>query len=703
VSVPLSGPVWRPVAVAGARVAFGLLATLCAVTFVASLPEAFRHLQQPCRSDGCEPRLDAAGLHALSDAGIDLRWYAAGFLLLYVAFAVLCLVIAVQLARRATGVMAVVVAAMLVSFGVSFPYTVNDLVAHHPGWRIPGGVVEMTSQVAFVAFAYWFPARRPQPHWTLVPVAVWSLLMLPTQLAPGSVLALSRLPGGVQGLLVIGCLGPIPFVQLRRLRRLTDPVQRQQVKWVAWGLAVGVGGLVGLSTMWTSGSLPAVQRGHPVLAAVAQVSTYAVVAALPVSIGMAVARHRLFGVDTLIRRSLVYTGTVAALALTYAVVVVLLSGILPRTGGPALAATVAVALVVVPVRDLLRRGVSRLFYGDRDEPAAALRRLSGRLAESGSPGSMVQRLADEVAGGLRLPRVEVWFDGRPVAVSGTEGSRPPTILPIRYDGVAVGELRVVPRPGEDVLEAGDRRLLAEVVDRAGTVVHAEQASRALHASMAELADSRRRLVLAQADERARIQRDLHDELGPALAGVQLRLEATLDRLGGHQPVLAAELEALHRLVRDCSREVRGIVHGLRPGALQQLALCAAIEEHCRAVARSTGMTVTLATDDLPDDRELGPALEDAAYRIVQEALLNAHRHGEARRASVRLMVNDGRLVLTVTDDGCGPGSGLVTPSGTGVAGMRSRVGGLGGSFALAQTSTGGAEVRVCLPLPPVAT
>jgi signal transduction histidine kinase len=115
------------------------------------------------------------------------------------------------------------------------------------------------------------------------------------------------------------------------------------------------------------------------------------------------------------------------------------------------------------------------------------------------------------------------------------------------------------------------------------------------------------------------------------------------------------------------------------------------------------MTVTLATDDLPDDRELGPALEDAAYRIVQEALLNAHRHGEARRASVRLLVNDGRLVLTVTDDGCGPGSGLVTPSGTGVAGMRSRVGGLGGSFALAQTSTGGAEVRVCLPLPPVAT
>lgn len=675
------------------RLAFGLFAALCVVTFTASLPVAFTDLQRPCRVDGCEPRLGPAGFRALAEAGLDARWYAAFFLLLYAAFAGLNLLIGVQLARRrATDPMALLVAAMLVSFGASFPYTVNELVAARPGWRIPGGLVEMTSQVGFVAFAYWFPERRPRPRWTVLPVGVWCLAMLPTQLAPGSPLALSHLGGVLQGAVVLGCLGPIPVVQLRRLRRLADPVQRQQVKWVAWGLAVGVGGLVGLSWAWTSGSLPAAQRGSPLLAAVAQISTYAVVAAVPICIGVAVARYRLFGADALIRRSLVYAGTAAVLVLTYVGVVVLLGGVLPGTGTHALAATVAVALAVVPVRDRLADAVGRRFYGDRDEPAIALRRLSARLADAGSPESMVQRLADEVATGLRLPRVEVWLADLPAAVSGADATRPATSLPIRYDGHQVGELRVVPRAGEDRLEPQDLRLLTEVVDRAGAVLHAERVTRDLRHSLNDLADSRRRLVAAQEQERARIQRDLHDELGPALAGVQLRLEAALGRLGADTGWLVTELETLHRLVRECGTEVRSIVHGLRPVALRQLPLRTALEEHCREVTRASGMAVTLEAAPTA----VGPELEEAVYRIVRESLHNAHRHGRAHHAAVRIVHEGARLVLTVTDDGRGPG--CAADAGTGVAGMRARAEGLGGSFALIPGAAGGAEVRVALPI-----
>ena len=680
---------------AGVRAGFGLFTALCLATFGASLPVAFQTLQRPCHVTGCEPRLDVVGLRSLDASGLDVRWYAAAFLLLYLVFAGGCLVLGIQLVRRRPAdPMALLVAVMLVAFGTTFPYTINQLIVARPVWRIPGGLVEMTSQVAFVAFAYWFPERRPRPGWTLLPVSVWCLVMVPTQLAPNSRLALSNLPGPLQGVLVVGCLVPIPVVQLRRLRRMADPVQRQQAKWVAWGLAVGVGGLVTLSALWTSGGLPAAQRHSPLLAGLAQLSVYAVITALPLSVAVAVARHRLFEVDTLIRRSLVYAGTAAALALAYVAVVLLGSRMVPRLGsrGLAVAGTVVVALIVVPVRDWLAVAVRRRFYGDREEPAVALRRLSNRLAEASTPATLVQRLADEVAGILRLPRVEVWLGDQLAAASGQPVSRPSTIVPISYDGVQLGVLRVVPRPGEDQLQAPDQRLLEEVVDRAGAVLQAERVSRELRSTLDDLAESRGRLVAAQEEERARIQRDLHDELGPTLAGIQLRLEATLDRLDTDSGWLAAELDTLHRLVHQCGSEVRSIVHGLRPVALRELSLAEALEEHCRETALARGITITLQADQAV----VQPEIEDAIFRILQEALLNAHRHGHARHVAVRLALETGQLVLTVTDDGHGLG-GTAQP-GTGVAGMRARARGLGGTFTLTPGPAGGAQVRALLPL-----
>ena len=207
---------------------------------------------------------------------------------------------------------------------------------------------------------------------------------------------------------------------------------------------------------------------------------------------------------------------------------------------------------------------------------------------------------------------------------------------------------------------------------------------------ADLQRSRQQLVTAREEERLRLRRDLHDGLGPALASVVWQADSARDLVYRKPSEAAQLLDSTIEQARSVLDDIRRLVYGLRPPALDELGLVGALEQAAR---QHQQVLVTIeAPDPLP---ALPAAVEVAAYRIVQEALKNAVEHGQARSCHVGLAL-DGDLCLAVSDDGMGlpetvePGVGLVS--------MRERAEELGGTFAIHPRVASGTVVEVCLPL-----
>jgi signal transduction histidine kinase len=207
-------------------------------------------------------------------------------------------------------------------------------------------------------------------------------------------------------------------------------------------------------------------------------------------------------------------------------------------------------------------------------------------------------------------------------------------------GHAVGMLRY--RPPEPPPRPRDRQLLEDLAGQLGGVLHARQLR-------FELERTLERLVLAREEERRRLRRDLHDGLGPALAGHLLRLDliaAMLDR----ESVASAEFETLREELRGTMLEVRRVVEGLRPPALDELGLAGALAQATQRLTAGAPLALRLEVGDLP---ELPAATEVAAFRIVTEAVTNAVRHADASTCLVAVSAADGRIRLTISDDGRG--------------------------------------------------
>jgi two-component system NarL family sensor kinase len=259
-------------------------------------------------------------------------------------------------------------------------------------------------------------------------------------------------------------------------------------------------------------------------------------------------------------------------------------------------------------------------------------------------------------------------------------------IPLTHQGQHVGRLLVEGRDAQP-LSARDLTLVADLARPAGAAVHAAGLADALRAS-------RSRLVQAREEERRRLRRDLHDGLGPTLAGVGLGLNVAaglIDRDPAEAKQLLAELTRETAAAVD---DIRRLVYDLRPPALDELGLVAAVRQQTeRLTVRHTGMDIQVeSAGSLPG---LGAATEVAAYRIAIEAVTNAARHANARHCSVRLSA-DGLLRIEVVDDGTGIADG--TPPGVGMAAMRERAIEIGGECSVLRADPVGTCVLAMLPL-----
>ena len=411
-----------------------------------------------------------------------------------------------------------------------------------------------------------------------------------------------------------------------------------------------------------------------------------------VAIGLAVLRYRLYEIDVLISRAVVYGLLSAALAGLYLAVVAAAGGLSGAGRGlsaPVLA-TVIAAAVLLPVRGRLQRRVDRLFFGDRGAPYAAMARLGRQVEEATTAEPVLSSVVTVVAGSLRLPYAAVELRiGDGWVPSAAWGQAPPQVVafPLTFQRETVGRLLAGQRTAGERLSQDDERLLANLARQVAPAAHAVALRQALDASRAGL-------VTAREEERRRLRRDLHDGVGPTLAGLTLGLDTARAMSAGRR-----ELEdLLGRLKAESQRavtDIRRIIYGLRPPALDELGLAGALrEEVARLERQAPGLSITLhlpaqGLDGLP------AAVEVAAYRIITEAVTNVLRHSRAHCCEIS--VRSGQyLRLEICDDGAGMPEGW--RSGVGITAMRERVAELGGELAVEPGRSRGTRITARLPI-----
>lgn len=574
-----------------------------------------------------------------------------------------------------------------------------------------------TPQPALTGFSIWYVAqfgafllvalplllvvypdgRLPTGRWRWVAVlAVLMATALPALLVFGPLEALERddplpAPTGMPQLpvdpdlyygLLVGArvltLLAVPLavaVVFARHRNATD-LDRVRFRWLIWA---------GVVSLMCSGLLVLVPQGP-----VATAALVVCLAVTGVSVAVGILRPTLTDVDALMGGTLVYAGVAAVVV---ALDALLLAGLDRLLGNRldqrqvGLLVLLGVLAVYGPLRTRLTFLVRRLLVGRRGDRYEVVSGLAARLEESSDVRTQLPQLAAAVAEAFKLDyvRVEVFAHGGGTT-SATHGADPTEIrqVPLRYGSEDVGRLWLSARGVRSMLSGRDRALLLDVVRQAAVAVRSSRLAD-------DLQTSRERLVLAREEDRRRIRRDLHDGLGPVLGGIAMRLEAVGNAWEDDPDFARGLLATSRREVTEALADVRRLVHGLRPPALDDVGLVGALRQ--QADRAESALDVSVDAAELPG---LSAAVEVAAFRIASEGLTNVLRHAHATTCVVRLARAGTELLVEVSDDGCGIEPETV--AGVGLLSIRERAEELGGRAAITQAPQGGTRVRAWLPL-----
>ena len=375
-----------------------------------------------------------------------------------------------------------------------------------------------------------------------------------------------------------------------------------------------------------------------------------------------------------------------------------------------LLATGLIAFLFQPLRERLQGSVNRLLYGDRDDPYAALSRLGRRLEASLTPEAVLPTIVATVREALKLPYTAIYLkqddnDHKIVAESAAPSlrvengkihvpgmNREGQCIPLIHQGETLGYLVLGPRTPNEAFSSSDLRLVDDLAPQVGVAVHAMRLT-------SDLQRSREQLVLTREEERRRLRRDLHDGLGPNLASQGLKLAAVQQLLESNpsaaKPLLKQVMEQNNSTVAD----IRRLVYGLRPPALDELGLVAAIRDHVAGMDGKSALQVEI-TEPLDGLPPLSAAVEVASYRIVLEALTNVIRHAQAKHCNIRFTVSpngsSNALCIEIQDDGRGISE--AHRAGVGLRSMRERAEEIGGSCLIDGGTIRGTLILARLPI-----
>jgi signal transduction histidine kinase len=612
------------------------------------------------------------------------------------AFAVVGAVVALAVPGNRVGALLLAAAAVM-GTGVAFTEAGIHGVVSDPG-SVPGaaylaatgpGLQAAGMLIAVVAVPAVFPdGHLPGPRWRWL---AWAAATAVTCLFLGNVLS--------------------PHAQQDRLARWASPlgltgrlagiVNVLSPLGVLLAVVAAAGAVAGLVTRWRRGGpvvrqqllLLALAACPPAIVLVAVVAANgvpgwlfgAVLLPLPAAIAAATLGRGLYDLRRAANRTLLWLTISGTVIGSYTVVVIAAAALVPgrHAWWPSALAAGLAALLLIPLRESLQHGVNRVVYGRWHEPYEVLAGLGERLEAAADVDRLLDAAVAELTTGLDLRDVSIRaLDGTAIAGTGS-GTGLGAEIPLQAYGMTVGELTY--RPPDRQLSGAEQRLVRDLARQLGGALHA----RLLRD---DLQRARERLVLAREEERRRLRRDLHDGIGPALAGLTLKTETARALLPPGTDGASRQLHVLGEEIRRTVVDVRRLVEGLRPPALDELGLAGACAQAVERLTAGAELTASVsAADDLA---ALPAAVEVAAYRIVVEAVTNTVRHARARQCRVSLAFGGTELSVTVTDDGAGLAA--ADRYGNGLAIMRERAEELGGTVTVLEASPG-VTVAACLP------
>jgi signal transduction histidine kinase len=488
----------------------------------------------------------------------------------------------------------------------------------------------------------------------------------------------SGLAGSLQGLGLLGMI--VTFVlaaaSVRSRFKRADYTERSQLKWLLYAsalvpLAIVCGTIDGLVFDDSSdGPLTLI----PFLLAIA---------AIPISVLVAVTRYRLYDIDRLISATVLYVLMTVVLAATF-VAIILVGGVAIGGGSPftTAAATLAVTLAFRPLRTWLQEAVDRRFNRARYDAFSRVDDFLARLRAGDEE-------PEEIEGVLRRAlqdnslRVYFWLseDAEHADASGqiVDLPGPPAVhTPVRRGELMLGTVVHDPERG------GEGSSIEEVIMRAGLAIEVARLRVEVRRQLAEVEASRARIAAATHEERRRLERDLHDGAQQRLVSIGLDLRHLQQGLDADDGTREGLDEAVGGLA-DAISELRELARGVRPGMLDE-GLARALTD---LASRSPLETDVQVTDErFPDE------IEAAAYFVAAEGLTNAAKHSGADSVRVSAVREDGSLLVTVTDDGSG---GAAASNGSGLTGLADRVAAVGGRLAVDSPSGAGTELTAEFP------
>jgi signal transduction histidine kinase len=497
---------------------------------------------------------------------------------------------------------------------------------------------------------------------------------------------------------------------LTRLRSASGEA-RLQVKWFAYAVTFGAIAFVLSRTDWLaaillSDRLPVVRQEvqgvlHPIALWAEQAFNIGLGLLMPLTIGIAIMRYRLYDIDLVISRTIIYGGIAAFVTLCYGVTVGAAGSLVGETAGRGpvitLVAIAVIASLLEPVRARLNAFANIAIYGKRANPYEILSEFARGVGQAESADVLLPRMAQLVRDGTGASLVEVWVrvgerlrlaaaspdplavetlaDAKDLAArAGPSG----TVVPVFHDNEQLGAL-VVQKPRGDPLTPTEARLLSDLASQAGLVFGRFRL-------FEELRESRARIIAAQDDERRRIERDLHD-------GAQQRFVNAMLNVGMAQAI-AGPTSQTSDLLQHAAREMqaglselRDLARGIHPPLLTESGL------HAAVASLADRSPIETSVVGVPDRRYAEP-IEVTAYFVVAEALANAAKHSHASSIKIRIDEQAGRLRVEVSDDGVG---GVDSRHGSGLVGLRDRTAAIGGSLNVESPNGHGTVVRAELP------
>jgi signal transduction histidine kinase len=518
-------------------------------------------------------------------------------------------------------------------------------------------------------------------------------------------------------IILFGLQVPVSAVlaQAYRLQRSKSEAQRQQARLLFWAmtpaLALGVGVTVlGLGDVIFPELQGRTLRELPVTTFRIFQPVFTII---PLALVAGIIRYRLWDVDRLISRTLVYGALAAFVSLLYVGIVVGIGNLIGSQGrnlGLSIAATGIAALAFNPLRDRFQHVANRLVYGRRATPYEVLSELSERLAEAPGTEDLLLRMAKVLAEGTGARGAEVWVrvggelrcnvawpaTGRPDEVlllppASDElplfpGNR--AAVPVRHRGEVLGALTVSKPEGES-LTATEEKLLQDLASQAGLVLRNVGLTAELVARLEDLRASRQRIVAAGNEARKRLERNIHDGAQQQLVALMIRLNLVERVAAKESPSVVEMITQLKVDTQDALETLRDLARGVYPPLLASNGLVAALDGH----ARKLQVPVEVRAVDVGRYDE---ETEAAVYFCCLEALQNVVKSAQASRAWISLEGSLGSLFFQVEDDGRGFDMSSVE-RGAGLQNMIDRVEALGGNLDLVSAPGQGTRVSCTLP------